>query len=201
MADIPIIFSAPMVQALLAGRKTQTRRLAWQKPRVAIQVGDGPIEPILVPSAWQKVKPGDRIWVRENIEIKPEASNCYFAADRAGVGHDAYCHLLGRVKGWRARVIPAIHMPRPVSRLTLIVEAVKVERLQAISEADAKAEGVLLGPTESALDSDAYRGSFGMLWRSLHGKGPADFTPWNENPEVVAVTFRVERQNIDRIAA
>src|SRR5690242_10686432 len=78
VADIPIIFSAPMVAALLDGRKTMTRRLAWRdgsfvgdrlpKPSEHIthhNLGSTPIPLSHPPSPWQKVKPGDRLWVRE----------------------------------------------------------------------------------------------------------------------------------------
>src|SRR5438477_7174905 len=60
MTDIPIIFSAPMVRALLAGDKTMTRRLAWRQ--VEDKLACGVID---VPSPWQRVQPGDHLWVRE----------------------------------------------------------------------------------------------------------------------------------------
>lgn len=235
MADFPIIFSAPMVQALLAGRKTMTRRLAW---RTKINPG-GPIldaaggqvdvvEPHEVrvgPSPWQKAKPGDRLWVRESVYIKSEAGNCYFSADKAGVGDSAYFHLVENVKSWRDRTIPATHMPRPVSRLTLIVEAVKVERLQEISETDAVAEGArrfdgiplasydrhypLIAPRwsmEAPRDTGeclgAARYAFGNFINRLHGGPNWNLKPsslWAENPEVVALTFRCIHQNIDQV--
>jgi hypothetical protein len=95
---------------------------------------------------------------------------------------------------WRdePRWTPSIHMPRWASRLTLIVEAVKVERLTDISEADAQAEGVepVLGTPGVPLDR--HYAAFMQLWDSLHGEGATYANPW-----VVAVTFRVVRANID----
>jgi hypothetical protein len=102
---------------------------------------------------------------------------------------------------WR----PSIHMPRRVSRLTLDVTAVKIERLQEITEDDARAEGVLyvpghgdLSPAELSADPGYSnylncRLGFWALWDTLHGPGA-----WAQNPEVVALTFAVHELNIDR---
>jgi hypothetical protein len=83
-------------------------------------------------------------------------------------------------------------MPRWASRLTLHVEAVRVERLQAISEADAMAEGatpILLPPDGG---SSPHVEGFRARWNTLHGPDA-----WDENPEVVVLTFCVERRNIE----
>lgn len=111
MSDHPIIFSGPMVQALLAGRKTQTRRLAS--------------------SPLAKAQPGDRLWVREAWAPHPGGVMKHGAVYRADPGAvpDA-----GR---WR----PSIHMPRVASRLTLTVTDVRVQRLQAMDNNDALHEG------------------------------------------------------------
>ena len=82
-------------------------------------------------------------------------------------------------------------MPRWASRLTLIVEAVKVERLQDISEEDARAEGCADAP---GTFSPSAIGVFANLWRNLHGPDA-----WSENPWVAAIRFRVIRTNIDAI--
>jgi hypothetical protein len=114
--DRPIIFSAPMVLALLEGRKTMTRRLAT--------------------SPLRKVIPGDRLYVRESgvwyIENIKGVGECPWAHYRA-TDEDAF---LPGMK-WR----PSIHMPRWASRLTLIVTATKIERLSSMSTADERAEG------------------------------------------------------------
>ncbi len=98
--------------------------------------------------------------------------------------------------GCRGRSRAAIHMPRWASRLTLIVEDVRVERLQEISEADARAEGCRgrLGPNPDFPDEwdPSPQEEFSDLWRSLHGPDA-----WAANPFVAVISFRVIRANID----
>lgn len=188
MADYPVIFSAPMIVALLENRKTMTRRLAWRESR---KLG---VE--RAPTIWQKVKPGDRLFVRENFsgpylmsEEKPSewhAGPFWYWAD----GNPP--------RGDWTKPRPSIHMPRFASRLTLFVTATKVEPLQDISEADAQAEGA---PRAIAGNSDAgiittHRTGFVGLWRSLHGDDA-----WAQNPDVVALTFTVVHANIDAAEA
>jgi hypothetical protein len=90
--------------------------------------------------------------------------------------------------------IPSIHMPRWASRLTLIVTATKVERLQDISEAEARAEGV--DPAIAGQDAHGpvktYRTGFVRIWGDLHGT-----ESWLSNPEVVALSFSAHQTNID----
>lgn len=130
-----------------------------------------------------KVQVGDRLWVRESAHIDGREIN-YMAdhvGDPAGLG-------------WR----PSIHMPRWASRLTDIITAVKIERLQDISEQDAKAEGAVKAvySEESCRwyehNSGTYVCGFAGLWCHLHGSDS-----WDENPFVVAITFRVVKANID----
>lgn len=211
MVDRPIIFSGPMVRALLDGRKSQTRRLAWRFKEVPHDDSEGLLK---LPSPWQKAKPGDRLWVRENfrythwdedgiIWVRYEADG----AESDGLTHaddpmeliERLCAKLDRAgvpingDGYQSSrelgITPCIHMPRWASRLTLVVTAVKVERLQAISDEDVLAEGV------SADNGPGTVAAFMDLWNSLHG---AD--AWAANPEVVALTFTVHRQNIDALA-
>ncbi|RSV11632.1 hypothetical protein CA235_18345 [Sphingomonas sp. ABOLF] len=188
MVDRPIIFSSPMVRALLAGRKTQTRRLAT--------------------SPLRRVQPGDRLYVRE-------------AWSHTGEGvwtiEDARRHILGGHPIYRAehegvpplRWWPSLHMPREFSRLTLIVDGVKLEPLQDISEADGEAEGCVWDSADG-LDVWYVPGAemprngataakcYSILWDSLHTK-PGE--RWQDNPHVVALTFRVVRGNIDKVPA
>jgi hypothetical protein len=88
-------------------------------------------------------------------------------------------------------------MPRWASRLTLIVEAVKTEMLQDISEEDAQAEGVAPSTSGQWADGEpikTYRTGFVRIWGELHGDDA-----WAANPEVVALTFRVIEANIDKL--
>jgi hypothetical protein len=209
MTDRPIIFSAAMVRALLDGRKTQTRRLAT--------------------SPLRRCEPGDRLWVRESVGFWSDGHDCeihfdngatYATGPNTGDIPEAslvsYFRFVDKAAKATDRTIgiPSIHMPRWSSRLTLIVEAVRVEPLQAIKEADCLAEGPRVkGYAEfgnamrgrpSSLDgvmvhTDAEhvfatpRCWYRELWDSLHGAGS-----WDANPEVVAISFSVVRGNIGR---
>lgn len=186
MRDIPIIFSAPMVIALLDGRKTMTRRLKFGKPR------PGRDKPL---SNWVKVKPGDRLWVRENLTCVGDGIWRYAAGDML------QCPLIYRQKlvDWSRKetrgIVPSIHMPRWASRLTLTVTATKIEPVASISEDDARAEGWKRRDDLSSdpeVHRDAARDWFSDLWDSLHG-----VESWRANPEVVAMTFTVKKSNID----
>lgn len=222
MRERPIIFSGPMVRAILEGRKTQTRRV------VPTMVTLGRVEypgrrdrngysqvnwldtPEGVAAAVRECPygaPGDRLWVRENGWERPalSARDLRDGADTwPPYEYDAEPLMSwedGELKrlGWRRR--PSIHMPRWASRITLEIESVRVERLQEISEADAKAEGVLdwaaelarrPGVTASCIDRMALRYGSGSLaygyaamWDEIHGPGS-----WDANPWVWVVEFR-----------
>jgi len=208
MTDIPVLFSAPMVRALLEGRKTMTRRLAWDIARI------GPEFPGK-PSRWQRVKPGDRLWVRESLDLRGDRPDlpiwqASYRADGAPLDLSVPANLAfaeGKADQRRGRFINSIHMPRSFSRLTLIVDAVKIERLQDISEDDAKAEGCgLYVPGHGFIEvndlSEGFSnyldpiGGFQNIWTDLHGS-----ESWNANPEVVAISFRVIKSNIDSAEA
>lgn len=175
--DRPVIFSAPMIRALLDGRKTMTRRLAWR-----MDCGN---RVQWAPSPWQRVQPGDRLWVREVWKPVHSGDPSRGARYQADVDRDQTI--------WRT----PIHMPRWASRLTLTVTATKIERLQDISEKDALAEGIHWDPLAGMYNcSGEWRSNivpgFRALWESLHGAGA-----WDRNPDVVALTFTVEKRNID----
>jgi len=210
MTDRPILMSGAMVRALLAGRKTQTRRLAWrEKVAVGISTEDATGEypgstapnrlPVLAPTIWQSVKPGDRLWVRETWRTDADRDGLRPKDVPTGAPLLFECDDPERTNslGLWGKIRVSIHMPRRFSRLTLLVTATKMERLQEISEEDAIAEGVLLPKTMSPLDAGVHRQCFIWLWNELHGKGPADYTAWQNNSEIVALTFTVERRNID----
>lgn len=198
MTERPILFSAPMVCALFAGMKTQTRRVVKPQPRRV----DGGV-PFGDAAAWAHAEPGsavmrcpygqrgDRLWVRETW-LTVNGDDTFYRADymqdRAG----------DRAHGvaWR----PSIHMPRSRSRITLEVTGVRVERLQDISEADAVAEGVFrkVGTTqlgdvvETATGGELIyavptqaRKEYRRLWDTINGDGA-----WAANPWVWVVTFK-----------
>jgi hypothetical protein len=213
MADRPILFSAPMVRALLAGTKTQTRRVLNPQPETfplqngeqclvypmhvegesvpRIAMGDGRCGVITL----QKVPfaVGDRLWVKETWTHTGTGVWAVGDVHRALDGRVAY-RATEDIPG--AGWFPSIFMFRKLSRLTLTVTDVRVERLQDISEADAIAEGVFRTRSPNAAGDgwewDDPRDGYRNLWDSINGAGA-----WAENPWVVAVSFDVRQGNID----
>lgn len=186
MADRPIIFSAPMVRALLYGRKTQTRRVLKPPYGTLEYRRDGTWRPICT-----KFFPGDRLWVREAWTLGKDAGDIgrWHPDDRVfyRASDDDETTFPPR---WRS----PIHMPRWASRLTLTATDVRVHRLQEISEEDAQAEGISSEWDNFELygQSEPYRYGFSALWNSIHGPGA-----WDANPWVAAITFTVRKGNID----
>jgi len=211
MSDRPILFSAPMIRALIEGRKTQTRRLCKWAPTLP---QDGPA------ISNERIQVGDRLWVREATTRFDRGTCDQHVWYRAGHNHldvpagnwwltatpdqhSEWPRDRPGPAGGAPYNVPSIHMPRWTSRLTLIVTGVKVERLQDISEADAIAEGVecdsdgwrdYLMPTTQCCASA--RESFRTLWASINGR-----VLWAANPWVAAYTFDVNRCNIDQMEA
>ena len=188
MADRPILFSAPMIRALLEGRKTQKRRLMphqdWLAQAPSLIVGGNAIFNYAGHEEVSRARfaVGDRLWVREAWTVKrnepcEEHERDYqdlhsptirYAADGEEIRHQgnkAAGHIYhGPVETKKS----AIHLPRWLSRLTLIVTGVKVERLQDISEADAVAEGLYRSePTDEDRE-------WNRQWCEEHGGGPND---------------------------
>lgn len=155
MKEHPILFSTPMVQAILQGRKTQTRRvikgefetldneeyLFYKKERTFMNLGSGDANH-LCPYG----QPGDLLWVRETWatskaldKVKPSnilsGFGCEYKA--GGCSLTNYDNLIDRGR-WR----PSIHMPKIAARIWLQIEEILVEQVQDISEEDAIAEGV-----------------------------------------------------------
>ena len=185
MRERPILFSAPMVRAILAGTKTQTRRI--MKPRRDRYVG---CELALNELAGEvnagdytnaPMAPGDRLWVREAHYIIGEYREVFFRATQ----DSSTSPTLSWPGPWR----PSIHMPRWASRITLEVTGVRVEKLQEISYEDAKAEGAEFWRNDGTLTDlppcSQHRYEFEDLWTSING---AD--SWNANPWVWVVSFR-----------
>lgn len=193
MADRPIIFSAPMVLALLAGRKTQTRRLLKRPGALAVANAWGAKTMSLPENAdLLRYHVGDRLYVREQWSAEHRFRGIPIKLIRAGGGSDVWYWADGDPEfGDWTKPKPSIHMPRWASRLTLTVTDVRVQRLQEISDQDAQAEGMTFpeGMKWGADPVDA----FSSLWDSLHGAGA-----WEANPAVVVLTFTVDRRNIDQ---
>lgn len=211
MKTTPILFSAPMIRALLENRKTQTRRFRYREKQVLLSRGLGPQEPttIDIHTAWskmhgrfQKAGPGHRelLWVRETwhpvIEGHPVV---LYKVDNQIVYHDTGRQDQNIIYEQPERWVSSIHMPRWASRLTLEVTATKVERLHDMSQDDARAEGiaVLCEPhgiyTRKMLEVGPIS-LFQEIWENIHGLGA-----WPANPEVVALTFRVHTANVDQV--
>ena len=151
MKERPILFSAPMVRAILSGQKTQTRRVIKNTGTYAIEDHHGIItakrERAALATQSPYGQPGDRLWVREAFMHEP-ADYCWEASVSIPVrpAHTIYradSDPNGEAKGigWK----PSIHMPRNLSRIDLEIIGIRVERLQDISEADARAEGIIDG--------------------------------------------------------
>lgn len=195
MTERPILFSAPMVRAILAGTKTQTRRAVKGWPLEWLESAHFTPEYVALPENYASPYgfAGDGLWVRETWARDDEDGTLMYRAD---LGRDVCADAWeqGRLEGvpsyrWR----PSIHMPRQASRMTLEVTGVRVERLQDISEADAQAEGCALEcmtPTGDDSGSAIHGpGGYRALWESINGPGS-----WAANPWVWVVEFRREQR-------
>lgn len=192
-----ISFSAPLIPPLLAGHKSQTRRIIslpeqrtmrgeWQISTIG---GDGVTDrkgkpfaerPCLAHSQTGAVVSspyaiGDRLYVKEGIE-RGELGEIVYRADGQSVP--------GSQWAWKPRSLPHRYMPKGLARLWLTVTNVRIERLHDITFADMLAEGVRRAAGD--LPGDAWR----QLWNGLHDK---DGERWADNPWLVALTFTVER--------
>jgi len=199
----PILFSAAMVRALLAGKKTQTRRVVLKSRRdadydftfvdpvrnAAIFRANRPQKrgELLIPSFGVVCPygvPGDRLWVRESFSAWGA-----FGVD----GRVRYRATDDKPNplGWK----PSIHMPRAVCRLTLEIADIRVQRLQDISEEDAEAEGahrkiwitspMSAGAMNARGERGTHRDGYKDIWEEINGPGSWDLNPW-----VWAITFR-----------
>ena len=194
MRERPILFSAPMVRAILAGAKTQTRRAVKE-----CHIDAAPPASFF---QWLRERcpyglPGDRLWVREafihepadfcweaSVSIPCQPASTVYRADHEGDTRGA---------GWK----PSIYMPRNLSRITLEVTGVRVQRLCDISESDAISEGVRQlrdgsecwvgreGPGSLVTPWPTARDAFRDLWQSINGLGS-----WGSNPWVWVVSFQ-----------
>lgn len=227
MRELPALFSAPMVRRILDESKTKTRRVMRPQPeRLGIYTegvkqvdwclvdedGD-PMDSIKCPYG----APGDRLWVREawcladpdypappadGRPVGPRDAVCWYRATEPDV-ESVDKH--GRQRSpWR----PSIHMPRWASRITLDVTAVRVERLQEITEEGARAEGVEsdMGLVRRMFGADAlmvvptYRHSAHYTFRALWDRINGERAPWSSNPWVWVVEFKVAAASKARAA-
>jgi len=203
MKERPILFSAPMVQAILAGQKTQTRRIIKPQPPAGT-VSVGILHPTTSPTyTWLQDdalvdngqrcpygQPGDRLYVRETW-ARPttlDPGPTIYRADYPACVPSYYTNIPPEDEVvWK----PSIHMPRSASRITLEIINVRVERLHDISYEDAIAEGMpdasnaqpLPGPRVETLEQFARRTkfpqrSFFVMWDQLHGEGAREADPW-----------------------
>lgn len=201
MKERPILFSGPMVRAILDGSKTQTRRVIKPQPDAVeiYQWASGPdagnyydvLRCYNPPARFQSCasgwsvncpgpfkipgQPGDRLWIRECCHI----SRPLHEGDTGSVEYRAdYADEPAEGIRWR----PSIHMPRWASRITLEIVSVRVERLQEISRGDAMAEGCPIPNMASGPDP---RHWYEELWNSINGSGS-----WEANPFVWVVEFK-----------
>lgn len=216
MKERPILFKDEMIRAILEGRKTQTRRVVKPQPETMRDhfpttpetmmsdgySSNGVFKITEKPGVYRCLgmrnfveafspygQPGDRLWVREAFRLCVEADATKprdtDAAYRVWYEADAP-HQPGF-----GRLRPSMHMPRWASRITLEITSVRVERLNDISEADAKAEGadscIFKGFSTAAdllidwplmEEMHPYRNGFALLWESINGPDSWDANPW-----------------------
>jgi hypothetical protein len=169
--ETPILFQTEMVQAILDGRKTQTMRICKDLP--CLEIGKG-----------KKCKfgqPCDLLYIKETfahtdqLNINPQDENY-------GIVYRADGQPWADYEGWKWK--PSIHMPKIASRIWLMIEDIRVERVQDISEQDCRAEGVSRGYWPSEESWGKY--GFEDLWVLINGE-----ESWNTNPWVWVVKFKV----------
>lgn len=207
MKERPILYSAPMVVAILDGRKTQTRRVI---KNIGIAPGIGEIyKGSDDASDWVKECPhgtvGDRLWVREawRVTSKLDDISPNQLPEGIGVEYPSTRHI----NNLQGRKRPSIHMPRSLSRILTEITEIRVQRLQDITPEEAKAEG-LKGISKDGRtvkfgipDLDGYPGTdnhgwpwkewefdpvmaYKRLWEKINGKGS-----WDLNPFVWVIEF------------
>ena len=207
----PILFQTDMVRALMDGTKTQTRRpyKLLKHPDIACEMAASELvreEQHVINRICPYGQPGDRLWVRESFQplfaegIERESETDW----KTGRGYRVYYPASDGVQEFmdgddnlRTTCKPSIHMPRWASRILLEIVSVRVERLQAISEADALAEGVervensgyfRRYPAPASFKDCVWtpRASYRSLWEQINGAGS-----WDANPWVWVVVFKV----------
>lgn len=213
MTEYPILMNEFSVRAILDGRKTQTRRVIKPQPRYCTSLFLSPVwlwrkQDYTFDSEFQLKRaliencpygaPGDRLWVRETwqlwhqvgpegcYEIWGDGNNQHGIPKSCPESKNGWPWMLAyRANGeiddmkWR----PSIHQPRWASRISLVIEDVRVQRVRDISYQDILAEGINLHPTHD----DSVLAFIG-LWDSVN---PVSHR-YYENPWVWAITFGVD---------
>lgn len=221
MKERGMIFNGEMTRAILDGRKTQTRRIMKVQPenselglRRVVEskngIDDGKyfwsqsdatgLKSRSKPFACPFGTVGDRIWVREAFRVHSRATDVatlvYKASERNSWTEQthrlpvAVCNKPATPEKWT----PSLHMPRWASRILLEITDVRVERLNTISEEDARAEGIIDGgclncgepePCGCANPEPDATDAFAYLWQSIYGQ-----ENWNANPWVWVIEFK-----------
>lgn len=226
MKEIPILFSTPMVQAILEGRKSQTRRIVKPQPvwsvdqdgnlyegnhKGYVKVDGHPDWPRQFACQFAKWKKDNILWVRETWSVGSRPDPFQGSVD--GIEFKADSQFIDDIEslplhqfedfdygnydksGWRS----SIHMPKSIARIWLQVTDVRVERLQDISEEDAKAEGIEKRPGSDSTTRYDYKHyhwdhwynvsaqvSYRTLWEKINGPDS-----WQANPFCWVVSFKV----------
>lgn len=219
MHERPILFSGPMVRAILDGRKTQTRRVVTPQPRshawrmctrcrtdadyckcafASDEAADRSTHVIAAGPPQMSGCPyggvGDRLWVRETWgEIVWSIIYGNPRPPRSEIVYRAGPHPFDRdtPHGWSKenRWKPSIHMPRSASRLTLEVTGVRVERLQDISGEDCAREGITIPPSDCFSDVNT-NWKLRRQYENLWDSLNAKRAPWSSNPWVWVIEFK-----------
>lgn len=217
MTDRPILFSAPMVRALLMDKKTQTRRILKSQPKldgddtwhvkflgggiIGVPTADVPIYAVHA-ARWEV---GDQLWVRETwqtLQKWDDLAPRNIPDDCDKIRYEADDFKRNQLWAW-GKLRQSIFMPRWASRLTLTITNIMVQRLQDISEEDCWREGIEevdggfdhLIPAMAKQMGESFedgRVTYAAFWESINGRGS-----WDENPWVAKLTFTVEKRNID----
>lgn len=220
----PILFSGPMVRAILEGRKTQTRRVLKTQPLEILDHAQGsklvhvtrkwngrkvwfaltrrdPNQGIAFGCSYGEV--GSCLWVRETWKLHKSNPNGLTVAKYAVCDGELYWRVpdnaalkaMGYPKP-SLRLRPSIHMPRWASRITLEITDIRIERLQAISEADARSEGIAeplpahgkwCDPRRGREGHWSYRKPFAEVWDTINAKRGYS---WESNPWVWVIGFK-----------
>ncbi len=221
MKERPILYSPQMIRARREGRKTQTRRIVMPQSAILtdemarslnVRPPEQKNQPVI---ACPKGNPGDHLWVQENHRLRlhngdapPRCVEVEYCADGEIKGIQLtvaeWVKMLSRknkATDQFGAIIPGRFMYRSLSRGLDEIIAVRVERLQDITEEDAIAEGCQPAccqpqPCRCAAHPTTYRAGYAKLWDSINAKDPAaairgEAHPWDSNPFVWVITFKV----------